>query len=142
MVKLHKSSLAISLKQSLRRSQLYLSHFMSVLTDGSQAIKTWSDKEMVLVQTERNGNNYALMRSETRELPSCRNQRIIRFFLCNFVYILCLHFCSSHSNLHIYFLYTLLNEGSYVLVWGDLTSFDWSRNPLFILLFFITGKQR
>lgn len=31
------------------------SHFMSILTDGSQARKTGSDKEMVLVRTERNG---------------------------------------------------------------------------------------
>ena len=46
MVKQHKSSLVISLKQSLTRSQLYLSHFMSILTDGSQARKTGSDKEI------------------------------------------------------------------------------------------------
>ena len=31
-------------------------HFMKVLTDGSQARKTGSHKEMVLVRTERNGN--------------------------------------------------------------------------------------
>ena len=30
------------------------SHFMSVLTDGSQARKTGSDKEMVLIRIERN----------------------------------------------------------------------------------------
>ena len=32
-------------------------HFMSVWTDGSQARKTGSDKEMFLVQMQRNGNN-------------------------------------------------------------------------------------
>ena len=32
-------------------------HFMSVLTDGSQTRKTGSDKEMVLVRTQRNGNS-------------------------------------------------------------------------------------
>ena len=35
-------------------------HFMSVLTDGSQARKTGSDKEMVLTRTERNGMLCAL----------------------------------------------------------------------------------
>ena len=34
------------------------SNFMAVLTDGSQARKTGSDKEMVLIRTERNGNIY------------------------------------------------------------------------------------
>ena len=32
-------------------------HFMSVLTDGSQARKTGTNKEMVLVRTQRNGNS-------------------------------------------------------------------------------------
>ena len=30
-------------------------HFMSLLTDGSQARKSGADKEMVLVRVERNG---------------------------------------------------------------------------------------
>ena len=38
---------------------IYIGHqnvkFMSVLTDGSQARKTGSDKEMVLIRTERAG---------------------------------------------------------------------------------------
>ena len=34
-----------------------IAHFMSVLADGSQARKTGSDKEMVLVRTHRNGNS-------------------------------------------------------------------------------------
>ena len=32
-------------------------HFMSILADGSQARKTGSNKEMVLVRTLRNGNS-------------------------------------------------------------------------------------
>ena len=31
------------------------SHFMSLLTDGSQARKTLNEKEMVLIRTERSG---------------------------------------------------------------------------------------
>ena len=34
---------------------LEISDFLSILTDGSQARKIGSDKEMVLVRTERNG---------------------------------------------------------------------------------------
>ena len=70
------------------------------------------------------------MRSQIRKLPSCWNLRIISFFLYVFLYILCLHFCLFHTNIHIYFSYTLLNEGSYVPLWGDFTSFDWSGNPV------------
>ena len=38
---------------------------MSILTDGSQAMKTESNKEIFLVQTERNGNNYVVIRYRT-----------------------------------------------------------------------------
>ena len=60
---------------------------MSILIDKSQARKTGGNKEMVLVWTERNGNNYIMMMSEIRELPACRNQKIIRFFLYAFLYV-------------------------------------------------------
>ena len=58
---------------------------MGVLIDESQARKTGRNKEMVLVQMERKGNNYIIMMSEIRELPACRNQKIIRFFLHAFL---------------------------------------------------------
>ena len=60
---------------------------MGVLIDESQARKTGRNKEMVLVRTERKGNNYIIMMSEIRELPACSNQKIIRFFLHAFLYV-------------------------------------------------------
>ena len=65
---------------------------MSILIDKSQARKTGGNKEMVLVWTERNGNNYIMMMSEIRELPACRNQKIIRFFLYAFLCFFYLQF--------------------------------------------------
>ena len=61
-------------------------HFIGILRDGSQTRKNGGDKEMVLVRTERNGNNYVIMRSEITELKRCRNQKIISFFLYVFLY--------------------------------------------------------
>ena len=61
MVKLHKSSLATGVIAGAITKKVAIilasAHFVSVLTHGSQTRKTGSDKEMVLVRTQRNGNS-------------------------------------------------------------------------------------
>ena len=51
MAKLHKSSFVISPEAITEKIAIIFvsTHFMSVLTEGSQARKTGSDKKMVLV---------------------------------------------------------------------------------------------
>ena len=80
---------------------------MGVLIDESQARKTGRNKEMVLVRTERKGNNYIIMMSEIRELSACRNQKIIRFFLHAFLYVFFLFtiLFISHKHTHLLLLY-------------------------------------
>ena len=116
---------------------------MSVLTDDLQAKKTGSDKEMVLFRKERDGNNYAIMRSEIKKLPSCRFQRIISLLFFMFFYMFYVY-------ISVYFA-QLYTPTSFISQWIKVLRSNFEGISQFlteveiqfcVLLFHITGKQK